>query len=351
MRLKLIRILGTATFRPSLSPSPQRDYTRSGYSSGTSPERDRLSMPRHFSPSTTTYRSSNQLQDFGHYIDRSSTSPSPSPTRKSSMTFANINPSPKMPPVYEEQDDHQRHRSTVTFSPSRSPARQTSLHRDVKHAPYREESIPEERIQFMDTESYDKRTPIFQREEPYNLNTSRIQVTQTIPVVQITQPLVNTTVEQGKPLRLVVETSQPVTDAMWFKTDAYSTTPYQAKKLDESGKYHMIDQGTRHILIIPNATPDDTGEYICRVQNTMTRAQVEVINEDLQFVRRLPQSIDVIGGRDIIIECEMNKVDTQALWKKDNEFIRVNFSLECLDLFASMIVFVGTTKILTAFGK
>jgi hypothetical protein len=81
-------------------------------------------MPRHFSPSTTTYKTSNQLQDFGHYIDRSSKSPSPSPTRKTSMTFANINPSTKMAPVYEEQDGNQRHRSSVTFSPSRSPARQ-----------------------------------------------------------------------------------------------------------------------------------------------------------------------------------------------------------------------------------
>jgi hypothetical protein len=81
-------------------------------------------MPRHFSPSTTTYKSSNQLQEFGHYIDRNSKSPSPSPTRKTSITFTNINPSTKMPPVYEEQDEHQRHRTTVTFSPSRSPARQ-----------------------------------------------------------------------------------------------------------------------------------------------------------------------------------------------------------------------------------
>jgi hypothetical protein len=124
-------------------------------------------------------------------------------------------------------------------------------------------------------------------------------------------------------LRLVVETSQPASEATWFKTDAYSTSPNQAKKLDESGKYHMITQGTRHVLIIPNATADDTGEYICRIQNVMTRAQVQVTNEDLQFIRRLPQSVDVIGGRDIIIECEMNKLDTQAIWKKDNEFIRV----------------------------
>jgi hypothetical protein len=310
--------LGTATFRPSTSPSPQREYTRSGYSSGTSPERERLSMPRHFSPSTTTYKSSTQLQEFGHYIDRSSQSPSPSPTRKTSITFTNINPSAKMPPVYEEQDEHGRHRTSVTFSPSRSPARQT-----LKHAPYREESIPEERLQFIDSETYDKQTPIFHREEPYNLNTSRVQVTETIPMIHITQPLVDTRVEQGKPLRLIVETSQPSSEAIWFKTDAYSTSPNQAKKLDESGKYHMITQGTRHILIIPNSTADDTGEYICRIQNAMTRAQVQVTNEDLQFIRRLPQSIDVIGGRDIIIECEMNKFDTQAIWKKDNEFIRV----------------------------
>ena len=312
----------TATFRPSTSPSPQRDYIRSGYSSGTSPERERLSMPRHFSPSTTTYRPSGQLQEFGHYIDRSSKSPSPSPTRKTSITFANINPSTKMPPVYEEQDDQRQHRTSVTFSPSRSPARQSSLHRDLKHAPYREESIPEERLQFIDTEQFDKQTPIYHGEVPYNLNTSSIQVTQTIPMVHITQPLVDTRVEQGKPLRLVVETSQPASQAVWFKTDAYSTSPNQAQKLDESGKYHMITQGTRHILIIPNATADDTGEYICRIQNAMTRAQVQVTNEDLQFVRRLPQSIDVIGGRDIIIECEMNKFDTQAIWKKDNEIIR-----------------------------
>ncbi|CAF1337506.1 unnamed protein product, partial [Adineta steineri] len=327
----------SATFRPSSSPSPQREYIRSGYSSGTSPERERLSMPRHFSPSTT-YKSSNQLQDFGHYIDRSSKSPSPSPTRKTNMTFANITPTTKMPPVYEEQDEHHRHRSSVTFSPSRSPARQsverkivemqipmspTLSHRELKHAPYREESIPEERLQFYDSETYDKQTPIFHREEPYGLNTSRIQVTETIPIVQITQPLVDTRVEQGKPLRLVVETSQPASEAIWFKTDIYSTAPNQAKKLDESGKYHMITQGTRHILIIPNATSEDNGEYICRIQNAMTRAQVQVTNEDLQFIRRLPQSIDVIGGRDIIIECEMNKMDTQAIWKKDNEIIRI----------------------------
>jgi len=318
-------ILGTATFRPSTSPSPQREYIRSGYSSGTSPERERLSMPRNFSPSTTTYKSSNQLQEFSHYIDRNSKSPSPSSTRKTSITFTNINPSTKMPPVYEEQDEYQRVRSSVTFSPSRSPARQTSLHRELKHAPYREESIPEERLQFIDSEAYDKQTPIFQREEPSYLNTSRVQVTETIPMIHITQPLVDTRVEQGKPLRLIVETSQPSSEATWFKTDAYSTAPNQAKKLDESGKYHMITQGTRHILIIPNATADDTGEYICRIQNAMTRAQVQVTNEDLQFIRRLPQSIDVIGGRDIIIECEMNKFDTQAIWKKDNEFIRVNY--------------------------
>jgi len=146
-------------------------------------------------------------------------------------------------------------------------------------------------------------------------------------MVHITQPLVDTRVEQGKPLRLVVETSQPSSEAIWFKTDIYSTAPNQAKKLDESGKYHMITQGTRHILIIPNATADDNGEYICRIQNAMTRAQVQVTNEDLQFIRRLPQSIDVIGGRDIIIECEMNKIDTQAIWKKDNEFIRVSIFL------------------------
>ena len=197
------------------------------------------------------------------------------------------------------------------------------MRRDLKHAPYREESIPEERIQFLDSEIYDKQTPIFQREEPYNLNTSRIEVREALPIIQITQPLVDTRVEQGKPLRLVVETSQPASEVIWFKTDAYSSTPSQARKLDESGKYHMITQGTRHILIVPNATADDTGEYICRIQNVITRAQVQVTNEDLQFVRRLPQSIDVIGGRDIIIECEMNKVDTQAVWKKDNEPIRV----------------------------
>ena len=118
--------LGTATFRPSSSPSPQREYIRSGYSSGTSPEKERLSVPRHFSPSTTTYKASNQLQEFSHIIDRSSKSPSPK--RKASVTYANINPTAKMPPVYEEQGEHQRHRSSVTFSPGRSPARQFPLH-------------------------------------------------------------------------------------------------------------------------------------------------------------------------------------------------------------------------------
>lgn len=201
--------------------------------------------------------------------------------------------------------------------------------RELRHAPYRESSIPEESVQFIETQHYERQTPIYQREGSYGLNTSHVQITETIPMVQITQPLTNTRVEQGKPLRLVVETSQPFGEVAWFKTDAYSQSPNQARKLDESGKYHMITQGTRHILIIPNATADDAGEYICRIQNTMTRGQVQVTNEDLQFIRRLPQSIDVIGGRDIIIECEMNKLDTQAVWKKDNEVIRVS---DCIDI-------------------
>ena len=67
----------------------------------------------------------------------------------------------------------------------------------MKHAPYREESIPEERVQFIDTEMYEKQTPIFQSEEPYGLNTSRVQITETLPMVQITQPLVDMRVEQG----------------------------------------------------------------------------------------------------------------------------------------------------------
>ena len=177
------------------------------------------------------------------------------------------------------------------------------------------------------------------------MNTSRVQVTQTIPMIHITQPLVDTRVEQGKPLRLIVETSQPASEAVWFKADAYSTAPNQAKKLDESGKYHMITQGTRHILIIPNATADDAGEYICRIQNAMTRAQVQVTNEDLQFIRRLPQSIDVIGGRDILIECEMNKLDTQAIWKKDNEILRVNFFLLQKSSFKQYFFFLESSQI------
>jgi hypothetical protein len=230
------------------------------------------------------------------------------------------------------------------FSPSLS-------HRELKHAPYREESIPEERLQFIDSETYDKQTPIFQSEEPNVLSKSRVQVTETIPMIHITQPLIDTRVEQGKPLRLIVETSQPSSEAIWFKADAYSTSPNQAKKLDESGKYHMITQGTRHILIVPNATADDTGEYICRIQNAMTRAQVQVTNEDLQFIRRLPQSIDVIGGRDIIIECEMNKFDTQAIWKKDNELIRVKYLFTKNYLFLNISFCLESSKISSNFRK
>ncbi|CAF0822074.1 unnamed protein product, partial [Didymodactylos carnosus] len=330
----------SVTFRPSSSPSPSRDY--SGRSSGTSPEKER-SLPRHFSPSATTYTRQQQLQDFGHYLqhDRRSESPSlsPSPTRKTNMTFANMNVAKlSMPPVYEELDEQQRHRSTVTFSPSRSPRRtpsresierkmvmmeipiRQSPRRDLKHAPYQEESIAEEHVQFLDSEAYEKQTPFFQREEPSGLSTSRVNVTEPLPV-HIIQPLVDTKVDQGKPLRLVVETSHPSTEASWFKTNSY-TQQSVAKKLDESDKYHMITQGSRHILIIPNVTSKDSGDYVCRIQNLITKAHVQVNDEDLQFTKRLPQSIDVIGGRDIVIECEMNKYDTQALWKKDNEPVK-----------------------------
>ncbi|CAF1524793.1 unnamed protein product, partial [Rotaria sordida] len=182
------------------------------------------------------------------------------------------------------------------------------------------------------------------------LSSSSTNVTKTSSVLFITQRLVDMTIEQGKLLKLLVKSSQSSNEVIWYKNDGFNNTYNETKKLNNNNKYYLITQNKIHILIISNVTVDDAGEYICRIENDLTHARIQVIGADLNIIPQLPPSsinistlYDVKGFEDefkfieslpdrihlyeneqLILLCEINRKPKKVQWFKDD----LNMSLE-----------------------
>ncbi|CAF3593452.1 unnamed protein product [Rotaria sp. Silwood1] len=199
------------------------------------------------------------------------------------------------------------------------------------------------------------------------LKTHRIKINKLSSSIRITQVLVDQCVEQKKALALVVKTSKPSNKVVWFKNTARNKYN-ETKRIFNDNKFHLISQTTVLILIISAVKLDDTGEYFCRIENTLTYAKIEVINEksntnqqlsrslinkstsydfntfeeELKLIHPLPEQIRLDKNDKLIVLCETNRKPNHVQWFKNESSlssISNNFETYYFDSISILILY------------
>lgn len=82
-----------------------------------------------------------------------------------------------------------------------------------------------------------------------------------------TKNLTNVDVSETDTIKLVCEVSKPGAEVTWYKGD---------EEIIETGRYEILTDGRKRILIIQNAHLEDTGNYNCRLPSSRTDGKVKV---------------------------------------------------------------------------
>lgn len=82
-----------------------------------------------------------------------------------------------------------------------------------------------------------------------------------------TKNLSNIEVSETDTIKLVCEVSKPGAEVIWYKGD---------EEIIETGRYEILSDARKRILIIQNAQLDDAGSYNCRLPSSRTDGKVKV---------------------------------------------------------------------------
>lgn len=82
-----------------------------------------------------------------------------------------------------------------------------------------------------------------------------------------TKNLNNIEVSETDTIKLVCEVSKPGAEVIWYKGD---------EEIIETGRYEILTDGRKRILIIQNAHLEDAGSYNCRLPSSRTDGKVKV---------------------------------------------------------------------------
>lgn len=93
-----------------------------------------------------------------------------------------------------------------------------------------------------------------------------------------TKNLANLEVSEGDTIKLVCEVSKPGAEVIWYKGD---------EEIIETGRFEILTDGRKRILIIQNAQLEDAGSYNCRLPSSRTDGKVKVHGKKISGKRIL----------------------------------------------------------------
>uniref|UniRef100_A0A8D2JKP3 Ig-like domain-containing protein n=1 Tax=Varanus komodoensis TaxID=61221 RepID=A0A8D2JKP3_VARKO len=142
-------------------------------------------------------------------------------------------------------------------------------------------------------------------------------------------------VKQGDSCQLECKiTGSPEIKVVWYKND---------HEIHPSDKHHMTFSDSTVTLIIVDANPEDSGDYICEALNsagTASCSTVVTVKEPPVFSKK-PSPVDTLKGSDVILQCEIAGTPPfEVVWFKDRKQVRSSrkFKITTKDFSASVHV-------------
>ncbi|XP_062338553.1 myosin-binding protein C, slow-type isoform X7 [Osmerus eperlanus] len=131
---------------------------------------------------------------------------------------------------------------------------------------------------------------------------------------------VKTTVNER--IELECEVSEEGAQVKWMKNGVEVPTGVRSR-------YRVKSEGTKHWLIIDDASKDDTGTYSLMATGGNTEARVQVDLKPLKILQDL-QNVTVMLGQPLKLHCEINPGNVPGRWYRNGQLIQPNDRINIL---------------------
>uniref|UniRef100_A0A8C4SUB9 Obscurin-like protein 1 n=1 Tax=Erpetoichthys calabaricus TaxID=27687 RepID=A0A8C4SUB9_ERPCA len=137
----------------------------------------------------------------------------------------------------------------------------------------------------------------------------------------------------GEPLELQCEVSRPNAVVCWLK---------DGMKIEEREGVCIEEDGTFRRLTIQSANFQDSGKYLCNAKDDVRKFKVKVTEAPVLILRKeeLKTEQECLVSDDVVLECELSRIDGIVKWYKDGEKIVDNDRI-CLEeegTFRSLVI-------------
>uniref|UniRef100_A0A673IMV2 Myosin binding protein C, slow type n=1 Tax=Sinocyclocheilus rhinocerous TaxID=307959 RepID=A0A673IMV2_9TELE len=132
-----------------------------------------------------------------------------------------------------------------------------------------------------------------------------------VNIVKMLEP-VKTTVNER--IELECEVSEEGAKVRWMKNGVEVPTGVRSR-------YRVKSEGTKHWLIIDDATKDDTGTYSLMATGGTTEAHVQIDLKPLKILMDL-QSVTVLLGQPLKLNCEIYPGNVPGRWYKNGQLVQ-----------------------------
>ncbi|XP_017274989.1 myosin binding protein Ca isoform X2 [Kryptolebias marmoratus] len=130
------------------------------------------------------------------------------------------------------------------------------------------------------------------------------------PPVTITKLLDDVHTVVGEKVEFEVEVSEEGANVKWMKDGV------ELNRDTAGSKYRFKKDGTRHILIINEATKEDIGTYYAFTNSGESKAELEVEDKELEVLQSMAD-LTVKAEEQAVFKCEVSDENVTGKWFKD----------------------------------
>ncbi|XP_053272939.1 obscurin-like protein 1a [Pleuronectes platessa] len=118
----------------------------------------------------------------------------------------------------------------------------------------------------------------------------------------------------GKPIVMEINVSRPNAEVRWW---------LDGKEVEESSNITMAEDGLIRRLTIHAPIPQDSGKYTCDAVDDQIDFHIKVSEPPVMILRKSEIKTDLksLISDDIVLECELSRVNAVAKWYKDGSRI------------------------------